>query len=209
MANVPVGILKLPYAMFVGVNRVFLHFSLRHRTLMNIIAVSREPKWQEEGWAIPAAVEEFASLYGDFDPDVLALIRVISPGTLYKWGLRDREPLQQYAKGRVAMLGDAAHPMSPFLGQGACIAIEDAIVLARAFAAASTHAEAFELYEGVRKERANGVQIASRQQADEIQGVTKRGANPGLNADDRGLYLYNPVTIPLAPASETAAPQPA
>jgi hypothetical protein len=46
-------------------------------------------------------------------------------------------------------------------------------------------------------ERANGVQLASRRQADEIQGVTNRGANPGSNADDRGLYIYNPVTVPL------------
>jgi hypothetical protein len=52
-----------------------------------------------------------------------------------------------------------------------------------------------------RKERANGVQLASRQQADENQGVTERGANPGANADDRGLYLYNPVTVPLTLAA--------
>lgn len=96
------------------------------------------------------------------------------------------------------MLGDAAHPMTPFLGQGACIAIEDAFVLGRAFIASKTFSEAFAIYEGTRKERANGVQLASRQQADEIQGVTMRGANPGENADDRGLYLYNPVTVPLA-----------
>jgi hypothetical protein len=46
----------------------------------------------------------------------------------------------------------------------------------------------------------NSIQLASRQQADQLQGVTKSGPNPGANADDRGLYLYNPVTVPLAPA---------
>jgi len=168
---------------------------------MNVIGVAREPRWQEEGWTIPAAVEEFADLYGDFHPDALGLIRAIPPGALFKWGLRDREPLKQYTKGRVTTLGDAAHPMSPFLGQGACIAIEDAMVLARAFAAARDFAEAFGIYEATRKQRANGVQLASRQQADENQGVTPRGANPGANADDRGLYLYNPVTVPLAAAA--------
>jgi salicylate hydroxylase len=81
------------------------------------------------------------------------------------------------------------------------MAIEDAMVLGRAFAAASTFGDAFEMYERARKERANGVQLASRQQADENQGVTKRGANPGANADDRGLYLYNPVTVPLTLAT--------
>jgi salicylate hydroxylase len=127
----------------------------------------------------------------------LQLIRAVSPGTLFKWGLRDREPLQHYSKGRVTMLGDAAHPMTPFLGQGACMAIEDAMVLGRAFVASNSFEEAFLTYENTRRERANGVQLASRRQADEIQGVTARGPNPGADAVDRGLYSYNPVTVPL------------
>src|SRR6516164_11865968 len=115
----------------------------------------------------------------------------------------DIQRLQQYCTERVAMLGDAAYPMTPFLGQGACIAIEDAMVLARAFAAASTFAQAFSMYENTRKGRANGVQLASRRHADEIQGATPRGANPGTGAMERGLYAYNPVTVPLTRASET------
>jgi len=202
MANVPAGITKI-HAMFVGINRLLLHYPLRHRTIMNVIGIAREPSWQEEGWTIPATIEEFASLHSDFHPDALDLIRAISPGTLFKWGLRDREPLQQYTKGRVTMLGDAAHPMTPFLGQGACIAIEDAMVLGRAFAVASTFEDAFGIYENTRKERANGVQLASRQQADENQGLTKRGANPGANAEERGLCSYNPVTVPLALAAKS------
>lgn len=203
MANVPDSMKDPPFAMFVGPNRYFLHYPLRHRTIMNVIAVGREPRWQEEGWKIPAAVEEFENLYGDLYPPALQLIRAIAPGTLFKWGLRDREPLQQYCTGRVVMLGDAAHPMTPFLGQGACIAIEDAMVLGRAFAAASTFAQAFSMYENTRKERANAVQLASRRQGDEIQGVTPRGANPGTDAMERGLYAYNPVTVPLTRAGET------
>jgi hypothetical protein len=84
------------------------------------------------------------------------------------------------------------------------MAIEDAMVLGRASAVANTFQEGFAIYENTRKERANGVQLASRQQADEIQGVTRRGANPGVNADDRGLYLYNPVTVPLTAAADPA-----
>ena len=198
MTNVPPSIQEHPFAMFIGPNRFLLHYPLRHRTIMNVIAVGREPAWQEEGWRIPATVEEFTNLYSDLYPAALQLIRAIPPGTLFKWGLRDREPLQQYCKGRVVMLGDAAHPMTPFLGQGACMAIEDAMVLGRAFGTAGTFQEAFSLYESARKERANGVQLASRRQADEIQGVTARGANPGADPVDRGLYSYNPVTVPLA-----------
>jgi salicylate hydroxylase len=205
MASLPAGIARIPYAMFVGVNRALLHYPLRHRTIMNVISMAREPRWQDEGWMIPATIEEFVALHRDFHPDAVDLIRAISPGTLFKWGLRDREPLQQYTKGRVTMLGDAAHPMTPFLGQGACIAIEDATVLGRAFAQADTYEEAFGTYENTRKARANGVQLASREQADEIQGVTQRGANPGADADVRGLYHYNPVTVRLAPAEKPTA----
>ena len=179
MANVPSGIAKLPFAMFVGDNRVLLHYPLRYRTVMNVISVAREPRWQEEGWTIPAAIEEFANLHSDFHPDALDLIRAIAPGTLFKWGLRDREPLRRYIKGRVTMLGDAAHPISPFLGQGACIAIEDAMVLGRAFATATSYEEAFGIYENTRKDRANGVQLASRQQADEISGRHQAGSQSG------------------------------
>jgi salicylate hydroxylase len=202
MAQVPDSILKTPFAMFVGVNRALFHYPLRHRTMMNVISLAREPKWQEEGWMIPATIDEILNLHRDFHQDALDLINAIAPGALFKWGLRDREPLQHYTKGRVTTLGDAAHPMTPYLGQGACMAIEDAMVLGRAFAAAKTFEEAFGIYENTRKGRANGVQLASRQQADEIQGVTERGANPGIDAEMRGLYLYNPVTVPLAPASE-------
>jgi salicylate hydroxylase len=204
MADVPASIQEKPFAMFIGVNRLLLHYPLRHRTIMNVIGVAREPAWQEEGWRIPAPVEEFAILYGDVYPAALQLIRAISPGTLFKWGLRDREPLQQYSKGRVTMLGDAAHPMTPFLGQGACMAIEDALVLGRAFDAANDFEEAFSIYENTRKDRANGVQLASRRQADEIQGVTSRGPNPGKDPVDRGLFSYNPVTVPLARSGQVS-----
>ena len=197
MAELPAGLSEHPFGMFVGPRRYFLHYPLRHRTIMNVIAVGREPNWQEEGWRIPAAAEEFAGLYDDLYPPALQLIRAIAPGTLFKWGLRDREPLAQYTRGRVSTLGDAAHPMTPFLGQGACLAIEDAMVLGRAFAAAATVQQAFALYENTRKERANGVQLASRRQGDEIQGATPRGPNPGTDAVSRGLYAYNPVTVPL------------
>ena len=81
------------------------------------------------------------------------------------------------------------------------------MVLGRAFAAANTYQEAFVLYESTRKERANGVQLASRRQADEIQGVTARGPNPGTDSENRGLYSYNPVVVPLTRAGETRSIQ--
>lgn len=186
-----------PIGLYIGPGRLFLHYPLRRQTIMNVIAIAREPTWQEEGWTIPASIEEFLTLCGDFHPDVLNMIRAVQPELLFKWGLRDREPLATWTKGRVTMLGDAAHPMTPFLGQGAVIAIEDAMVLARCFAEADDVEEALRRYEAARKERANGVQLASREQADDLQGNGPRGFNPGRDAEARGLYEYNPVTAPI------------
>jgi len=81
------------------------------------------------------------------------------------------------------------------------------MVLGRAFAAAGTFEEAFGIYENARKERANGVQLASREQADEVQGATERGPNSGAGAEMRGLYSYNPVTVPLARAGDMPSVQ--
>ena len=78
----------------------------------------RQPRWEEEGWAITAKVGELLELYQDFHPSVLAMIGAIQPETLFKWGLRDRDPLEQWTLGRVSTLGDAAHPTSPLSWPG-------------------------------------------------------------------------------------------
>jgi salicylate hydroxylase len=164
---------------------------------VNVVGLVRQPGWEEEGWTIPAEVSEFLDLYKEFHPDVHEIIEAIAPGTLFKWALRDRSPLDNWIKGRVSVLGDAAHPMLPFLGQGAAMAIEDGMVLGRAFNEADSVEDALHLYENARKERANGVQIQSREQADLYQGSAHRNYHPGRNAEGRGLFTYNPVTVPL------------
>jgi salicylate hydroxylase len=81
----------------------------------------------------------------------------------YKWALYDREPMKQWTKGRVTLLGDAAHPMLPYLGQGACQAMEDGCVLATALSAMSGDVEGgLQLYERVRRPRANRVVLEAR-----------------------------------------------
>ena len=102
-------------------------------------------------------------------PSVLEMIGAIQPETLFKWGLRDRDPLEQWTLGRVSTLGDAAHPTSPFLGQGAVMAIEDGMVLGRCFAKATSPEDALLRYERARKHRANTVQIHSRERANALQ----------------------------------------
>ena len=120
------------------------------------------------------------------------MIKFIEPDALFKWGLRDREALAQWTIGRVSALGDAAHPVSPYLGQDAAMAIEDGMVLG-----AATPVEALTLYENARKPRANGVQLASREQAKQQQGSALNAFNPGRNPEGPDLFDYNPVTVPI------------
>jgi salicylate hydroxylase len=196
-ARLPEAIRALPRCMHLGPGRVLIHFALRKSSVMNLVAFACQPRWQGEGWAIPAEVSELRELYSDFHPDVLQMIESIEPKALFKWGLRDREPLAHWTIGRVSMLGDAAHPMSPFLGQGAVVAIEDGTVLGRCFAKASTPEQALRTYEAARKERANAAQIHSRERIKAMQGSGLEHPNPGRDAHDLGMFEYNPATVPI------------
>ena len=91
------------------------------------------------------------------------------------------------------MLGDAAHPMTPFLGQGACTAIEDALLLGRAFAASETVHEALSRYEAARKTRGTNVQLWSREEGQALQDPNRTRRT----AHDRGLLDYDPVAVPV------------
>jgi salicylate hydroxylase len=192
-ALVPPSVRKLQMAMHPAPRRYLLHYPLRGGRIMNLIGCGQSDSWEEEGWSIPATNEEFASAYCDFAPELVSLIRSIPPGALFKWGLRDREPLKTWTAGRVTMLGDAAHPMTPFLGQGACMAIEDALLLGRAFAASKAVDEALQRYEVARKIRGTNVQLWSREEGRALQDPN-RTRRP---AQDRGLLDYDPVAVPV------------
>ena len=200
-ARLPQELRTLARCLYIGPGRMFLHYLLRKGSLANLVAIARQPRWQAEGWAIRAEVSELLELYEDFHPQVLDIIKSVEPDALFKWGLRDREPLPQWTIGRVSTLGDAAHPMSPFLGQGAVMAIEDGMVLGRCFADACAPEDALAMYEEARKQRANAVQLQSREQANALQ-CSLGDFNPGRPAEDRGLFDYNPVTVPLRSAAQ-------
>jgi salicylate hydroxylase len=188
---VPPPIRQLELGMYQAPKRYILHYPLRGGRIMNLIGVGQSAAWEEEGWAITATNDEFARAYADFCPDILAMIRAIPAGELFKWGLRDREPLAAWTQGRVTMLGDAAHPMTPFLGQGAAMAIEDGLVLGRAFAVSQSVEEALLRYETARKPRGTNVQHWSREEGLTLQDHTRTRRT----AYDRGLFDYDPATV--------------
>ncbi len=190
---VPPMVAEVNQAMHRGPKRYLLHYPLRHGSVMNLIGCGQASGWEEEGWAIPATNEEFATAYADFAPHLLELIHAIPEGGLFKWGLRDRKPMENWVIGRVAMLGDAAHPMVPFLGQGACQAVEDGTLLGRAFGVAADPVEALHRYEAARKPRGNKVCLDSHEEGRALQDPSR----PRQNALERGFVDYNPATTPV------------
>jgi salicylate hydroxylase len=85
--------------------------------------------WLVESWTEPGSHEECLNDLANWHEDVKTIIRNID--SLFKWALLGREPLDHYAQGRVCVMGDAAHPTLPFLAQGANMALEDAVIIAR------------------------------------------------------------------------------
>ncbi|QTF92708.1 FAD-dependent monooxygenase [Halomonas sp. BM-2019] len=126
-----------------------------------IFATTPQEGWREESWTLPGDVEELREVYQDFHPDVRALLAACDSVT--KSALYVREPMEQWSKGHVTILGDAAHPMVPFMAQGACMAIEDAVVLSRCLAEATLDGvpAALQRYENARKARTAKVQRGS------------------------------------------------
>ena len=128
-----------------------------------IFATTGQDSWTEESWTSSGDVNELRGFYKDFHPDARALLDACD--STLKSALYEREPLPQWSKGLVTLLGDACHPMLPFMAQGAGMAIEDAVVLGRALAGVGSRAQAAEAlrrYEKTRMERTAKIQIGSR-----------------------------------------------
>ncbi|MSO96939.1 MAG: FAD-binding protein [Rhodospirillaceae bacterium] len=185
-----------PSATTMGPGRIFTRYYIRKRTLVNFVGIARTDAWKEEGWSIPATVDEMLSVYGDFHKHAQAIIKSTPPGKLFKWALFDRNPLPQWTVGRVSLLGDAAHPMLPFLGMGAAMGFEDGAILGRCFEASATIDEALARYEKARKERTTMVLLNSRKQGELYQSndpVSMRGQTSGELR--LGLFDYNVKTV--------------
>jgi salicylate hydroxylase len=184
-------------AAFAGRGKTFTRYKVRQGTLYNFVAFTRREHWEAESWSERANIAELLEEFREFAPEVQAILRAVPPGQCFKWGLFDRPPLERWTKGRATLLGDAGHPMTPFLAQGAAMAIEDGLVLARATSAAADWREALARYEAARRERGTFVMLESHVNARRIysRDPDRLDSASHRNAESLGLYDYNPVTV--------------
>lgn len=182
-----------------GPGHTFTRYLIRGGSLVNIVALAECQDWREEGWAIRSSTAELAAEFTGWYADVQTLIRAAPPEQLFKWALFDREPLTRWTIGAVTLLGDAAHPMLPFLGQGAAMGIEDAMVLARALVEAGSLPVALARYEAARRERTTFVMHKSRETGHAYHRADIDHYRPGqhLSAESLGLMAYNPAAVPI------------
>lgn len=157
-----------------------------------IFATTAQESWHEESWTTEGSVTELRGFYAGFHPHARALLDACD--SVLKTALYERDPLLHWSQGRVSLLGDASHPMMPFMAQGAGMAIEDAVVLARNLDAAQSAAEvpkALQNYEAMRKQRTSQIQIGSR-------------GNNWLRAGGNADWVYGYDAWQVALVAETA-----
>jgi salicylate hydroxylase len=155
MERVPASISRTIGTNWIGPGGHVVHYPLRGGSLLNIVALQERDDWKVEGWNVAGTTDEVLNDLRGWHPDLHAVFRAVD--VPYKWALALRPTMNAWSKGRCTLLGDACHPMVPFLAQGAVMALEDGIVLARAIEKYGAQPEALSRYEAVRRDRANKV----------------------------------------------------
>ena len=186
---------------------VVSYFIGRNRSHLNLVCISPEDSWETESWTEQGTVEDLYARFEGWSPELLSLLaRVEEP--VFRWALYDREPLDQWGIGTTTLLGDACHPMLPFMAQGSCQAIEDAVVLARCLSDAglSDAALALRRYENARQGRTAQVQtssLANRDLFHMVDGQEQKDRDlfftlvpPGMSILD-WVYEYDALTVPV------------
>ena len=155
--------LRRDFVGFLGPRGHVIMYPIRAGRVLNVFAGYFLDQWAEESWTVASSAADMMQAFAGWNDQMLDLMSGVEH--VYKWGLFDRDPLPHWSRGRITLLGDAAHPMMPTLAQGAAITIEDACAIARHLdAGADNPREALLAYERERQPRASRVQLMARQQ---------------------------------------------
>jgi 2-polyprenyl-6-methoxyphenol hydroxylase-like FAD-dependent oxidoreductase len=179
-----------------GPDRHLVHYWVSGGKQLNYVAPVPAAEWSEESWTTTGSVADLISALDTFVPRARRFVMATS--TLLCSALYDRDPLRHWTVDRVTLLGDAAHPMLPFMAQGSAMAIEDAVVLSRCLRGMTADGlpEAFSRYEQARIPRTAAIQAGSRTNAFLR---TESGAGSAIPTPPE-VYGYNPWYTKLSPA---------
>jgi salicylate hydroxylase len=186
------------WQMWAGPAKHFLVFPVRHGEMVNYVGFVPADRAMKESWSAPGDPDTLRSEFEGWDARIGSVLAQVD--TCFRWALYDREPLPTWSKGRLTLLGDAAHPMLPHLGQGANQSIEDGMALATILSQIDNDAvpAALLAYERLRRERVADVQLGARRhglRVDSLSGdLAVRDAELAAHAEFRKqLYSYDVV----------------
>lgn len=184
----------------IGPGQMFLHYPVRHGKLLNFVGIVVTSDWKLEGWNIPFDTDEVLDHFGDWHDAVKQVIAATPAGAGFKWAILHRPPLKEFNSNRVALLGDAAHTITPFLGQGAAMAMEDGVILGRCFGESPNPVDALALYNSLRIDRGNWVMRESQEEGKRLMSREPRAFDNSKSAKIHStLYSFNAAEADLAP----------
>jgi salicylate hydroxylase len=194
------------WQMWAGPSKHFLVFPVRHGTMVNYVGFVPTDEEMKESWSAPGDPDMLRREFEGWDPRVGEVLKQVDK--TFRWALYDREPLPTWTKGRLTLLGDAAHPMLPHLGQGANQSIEDGMALATILAQVdrARAPAALLAYERLRRERVAEVQLGARKHGLRVDSACDdlgvRDAQLVAHAEFRKqLYSYDVVSHARAAAA--------
>jgi salicylate hydroxylase len=197
------------WQMWAGPAKHFLVFPVRHSEMVNYVGFVPADEEMKESWSAPGDPDVLRRAFEGWDPRIGSVLKQVD--RTFRWALYDREPLATWTRGRLTLLGDAAHPMLPHLGQGANQSIEDGMALATMLAQVDDAGVPACLlaYERLRRERVAEIQLGARKhglRVDSLSGdLSTRDAELAAHAEFRKqLYTYD--VVPHARAA-VAAPR--
>jgi salicylate hydroxylase/6-hydroxynicotinate 3-monooxygenase len=166
---------------------IVIYYVKPDRSEVYLVTSQPDPDFRIESWSAKGDIRELRASFRGFHPQVGHVLAACPD--VHKWAIVDRDSLEHWANGNVTLLGDACHPMTPYMAQGAAMAIEDAAVLSRCLDGVEREGlgNAFRRFEATRRERTTRVQETSR-------------ANIWLRerTDTSWVYGYDAWTVPLA-----------
>jgi salicylate hydroxylase len=202
--KLPKQLIKPNANLWVGPGKHFVSYYLRGGNLVNFVAVQERTDWQKESWSEPGDSNELRATFAGWHPEVTELLNTAED--CFLWALFDRKPLKKWSDQKVTLLGDACHPMLPFLAQGAAMAIEDSYALAHCLASNTDTQAALKTYQNIRIPRTRTVQLNARKNAALyhmsspveqaklalLSGLSNMGLSDRIAADKLdSIYAYN------------------